>query len=127
MSPALAQALHVLRQKAGLTQPELARRVGIDPSYISRVESGHRDIMSDKLERWIEVCGGQIELVSGDERTPIQPPSQQERPVIPVPLLPDDLALVLRFAQVLGQVPEDAKLSAVFFLEGLLARIERDG
>jgi transcriptional regulator with XRE-family HTH domain len=36
--------LRVARKIAGLTQHELADRVGVDHSYISLIESGKRDI-----------------------------------------------------------------------------------
>ena len=37
---ALGRALRGLRQRAGITQEEIGARVGIDPTYISRVEGG---------------------------------------------------------------------------------------
>lgn len=38
----LGQAIRHYRKQAGLTQAELAHRVGIDRSYLSRLERGHQ-------------------------------------------------------------------------------------
>jgi len=39
---AFGRALRDLRVRAGLTQEELASRVGIGVAYVSRLENGHR-------------------------------------------------------------------------------------
>jgi transcriptional regulator with XRE-family HTH domain len=39
---AFGRALRELRSRAGLTQEELAARVGIGVAYVSRLENGHR-------------------------------------------------------------------------------------
>jgi transcriptional regulator with XRE-family HTH domain len=41
---ALGRALHEMRNRAGLTQKELAARSGTDDTYISRVEHGRIDV-----------------------------------------------------------------------------------
>ena len=51
----LAKIYYVLRCKAGLTQEELALRVGTKKSYISRIENGKSDIMLNTLFR---ICSG---------------------------------------------------------------------
>lgn len=38
------------RVKAGLTQVDLARRLGVTPSYISRIESGDRGVSLHGLD-----------------------------------------------------------------------------
>jgi transcriptional regulator with XRE-family HTH domain len=50
---ALGQALRGLRQHAGITQEELGARVGIDPTYISRVESGRINLRWGTLQRFL--------------------------------------------------------------------------
>lgn len=41
---ALGRALRKLRQRAGITQLELATRASTDDTYISQVEKGHVDV-----------------------------------------------------------------------------------
>jgi UDP-N-acetylglucosamine 1-carboxyvinyltransferase len=36
--------LRDLREKSGLTQADAAREAGIDPSFVSLIESGRRDV-----------------------------------------------------------------------------------
>jgi transcriptional regulator with XRE-family HTH domain len=60
----LGEVVKALRAEAGLTQEGLAARAGIDPTYISRIERGERNLtwtalarISDGLEvpRWVLV------------------------------------------------------------------------
>jgi transcriptional regulator with XRE-family HTH domain len=48
---ALGRALRELRDKAGLTQKELAERSGTDDTYVSRVEHGRIDVGWSTLQR----------------------------------------------------------------------------
>jgi DNA-binding XRE family transcriptional regulator len=50
---ALGRALRGLRQQAGITQEELGARVGIDPTYISRVEGGRINLRWGTLQRFL--------------------------------------------------------------------------
>jgi len=50
---ALGRALRGLRQRAGITQEELGARVGIDPTYISRVEGGRINLRWGTLQRFL--------------------------------------------------------------------------
>ena len=45
----LGRALAALRAKSGLTQEQLAARLGVDPTYVSQVERGRRGV------RWYTV------------------------------------------------------------------------
>lgn len=45
------------RQEAGLTQAELAKRVGLQQSSISRIENGKRPLTVDQLWRMAQVLG----------------------------------------------------------------------
>lgn len=49
-------------QKAKVTQAELARRIGSNRSYISRVESGQTDLRTSTLYRIMNALGCQIEF-----------------------------------------------------------------
>jgi transcriptional regulator with XRE-family HTH domain len=48
---ALGGALRELRNRAGLTQKELGVRAGADDTYLSQVETGHRDIRWSTVTR----------------------------------------------------------------------------
>ena len=50
------------RLRAGLTQEQLADRVGTKKSFISRVERGHADIQLSTLVRLFRGLGRQISL-----------------------------------------------------------------
>jgi transcriptional regulator with XRE-family HTH domain len=59
---ALGRALRALRQKAGITQEDLGARVGIDPTYISRVEGGRINLRWATLQRFLRA----LEASMGD-------------------------------------------------------------
>ncbi len=48
------------RLKAGLTQEELAERIGTQKSFISRVERGHTDIQLSTLVKLFRGLGRQV-------------------------------------------------------------------
>jgi transcriptional regulator with XRE-family HTH domain len=52
-SEALARAVVSLRQRAGMTQRQLAKAVGREQSFIGRIETGQRRI---DLVEWIIIC-----------------------------------------------------------------------
>jgi transcriptional regulator with XRE-family HTH domain len=45
----LNRLIRTARKKRELTLTELAKRVGVSLSYLSRVESGHHKVLSEKL------------------------------------------------------------------------------
>jgi transcriptional regulator with XRE-family HTH domain len=47
----LGRALRELRTQTGITQKELATRASADDTYISQVETGHRDIRWSTITR----------------------------------------------------------------------------
>jgi Zn-dependent peptidase ImmA (M78 family)/DNA-binding XRE family transcriptional regulator len=49
--------VELARVAAGLTQGDLARRLGKTQPFISQVERGERDIPTELLPRWSEACG----------------------------------------------------------------------
>jgi transcriptional regulator with XRE-family HTH domain len=65
----LAGRLRALREAGGLTQSELAERLGIPSSAVSMIESGRRDIRVSTLERYLDALGAAIEFVPGDRVT----------------------------------------------------------
>lgn len=58
----LAECLREERKKAGLTQEELAERIGTKKSYISKVENGHTDVQLSTLFRIFEGLGKRVSL-----------------------------------------------------------------
>ena len=58
----IGELLKEERLKAGLTQEQLADRIGTKKSYISRVENGRADIQLSTLYRMFQGLGRQIRL-----------------------------------------------------------------
>ena len=50
------------RRKAGLTQEQLANKIGTKKSFISRVERGHADIQLSTLVKLFRGLGRQISI-----------------------------------------------------------------
>lgn len=69
-----AYRLRELREQQGLTQAELAERIGVGQRQVSKIERG--DLENAKvgtIRRYLEAVGGglAIEYVSGDERVQV--------------------------------------------------------
>ena len=58
----LAETLKAERIKAGLTQEQLADRIGTKKTYISRLENGKSDIQLSTLFRIFEGLGRKVSL-----------------------------------------------------------------
>lgn len=58
----LAETLKQHRKEAGLTQEQLAERIGTKKSYISKIENGHTDIQLSTLFRIFAGLGKHISL-----------------------------------------------------------------
>ena len=58
----LAERLKEERLKAGLTQAQLAERIGTKKTYISRIENGKADVQLSTLYRIFAGLGKQIRL-----------------------------------------------------------------
>ena len=58
----LGERLKEERQKAGLTQEQLADKIGTKKSYISRVENGHIDIQVSTLLKIFQGLGRRVSL-----------------------------------------------------------------
>jgi transcriptional regulator with XRE-family HTH domain len=63
----IAELLRTSRERHGLTQARLARRIGSDRAYISRVESGEVSPTMDWAQRALAAMGE--ELVVGVRRS----------------------------------------------------------
>lgn len=58
----LAECLKEQRRLAGLTQEQLAAKIGTKKSYISKIENGHTDIQLSTLFRIFEGLGKRVTL-----------------------------------------------------------------
>lgn len=56
----LGERLREVRLKAGLTQQQLAEKIGTKKSYISRVENGHADIQLSTLFKIFQGLGHKV-------------------------------------------------------------------
>ena len=56
----LAECLKDERKKAGLTQEQLAERIGTKKSYISKLENGHADVQLSTLFRIFNGLGKRV-------------------------------------------------------------------
>jgi transcriptional regulator with XRE-family HTH domain len=70
------EKLSVIRKKAGLTQTDLAKKVGITPSHYSNIESGRRGFSAETLSAILQVLGikiGDIWDTRDSEDIPVLP------------------------------------------------------
>ena len=58
----LGERLKEERKKAGLTQEQLAAKIGTKKTYISRVENGHADIQMSTLFKIFNGLGRKVSL-----------------------------------------------------------------
>jgi transcriptional regulator with XRE-family HTH domain len=56
----LGRALQVLRERAGLTQDELAVRLDIHSTYVSQVERGRRGVRWHTALRFLDALGADL-------------------------------------------------------------------
>ncbi len=55
--------LHEARLEKGLTQEELAEKVGTTKSYISKIENNAKEVRISTLQRIVEIgLGGQVQV-----------------------------------------------------------------
>ena len=61
---AVGRALRELRKRAGLTQEQVAERMGTSSTYLSRLEAGQRDIRLSTLLRLLAALGADLRQLS---------------------------------------------------------------
>lgn len=68
----LAAGLTALREQAGLSQRELAKRIGVSQPRIAAIERA-RNVTIDVLEQYVDAVGGQLEIrvVKGNKTIPL--------------------------------------------------------
>lgn len=71
MKIALAERLRSVRQDKGVTQAELARRIGSSQSRVAKIEAGDRSVSMDLLVRTLLAAGAErsdVALAVGERR-----------------------------------------------------------
>ena len=56
----LVIALYEARRAAGLTQKELAERLGTNQTYVAALEKGRKNITFSTLARYARACGKRV-------------------------------------------------------------------
>ena len=86
----LAAGLAALREKAGISQRELAERIGVSQPRIAAIESS-RNVTLDVLEQYVNALGARLEVsvVQGRRRTSLlssrTPDTKPAEPAHPSP------------------------------------------
>lgn len=72
----VATQLHDARRRAGLTQAELASRVGTSQATLSAYENGHKQPSVETLGRLLAATGSRLVVEPG--RQPVRQPSRSQ-------------------------------------------------
>jgi transcriptional regulator with XRE-family HTH domain len=75
----LVRELTAQRQSAGLSQTEVAARMGTSQSAVARLESGDADARASTLERYAAAVGGHISWQLRAEAPPAAPGQPADR------------------------------------------------
>ena len=59
----LVEALYKARLEAGLTQKEIAEKLGTNQSYIAALERGRKNITFSTLAKYAAACGKKVALL----------------------------------------------------------------
>ncbi|OAV61798.1 helix-turn-helix domain-containing protein [Enteractinococcus helveticum] len=57
----LMKDLVAFRKKRNIAQATVAERMGIDPSGVSKIEAGHRDLLQSTIQRYALAIGAVID------------------------------------------------------------------
>jgi transcriptional regulator with XRE-family HTH domain len=68
----LAAGLTALREQAGLSQRELAKRIGVSQPRVAAIEQS-RNVTIDVLEQYVDAVGGKLEVtvIKGNRKLPL--------------------------------------------------------
>ena len=84
-SQLLAQRLKALRERAGLSQEELARRTRLSRPAISQIENGERKVAADELPALGDALGVTLNVLMGVESEPEVVLARDAAPARPEP------------------------------------------
>ena len=59
----LVESMYKARHEAGLTQKQLAERIGVNQTYIAAVEKGRKNITFSTLAKYAAACGKKVALL----------------------------------------------------------------
>lgn len=96
------RTLRELRQRAGLTQMQLAELLGVAQATISHVERGGTTT-TDVLLRWVEACGASLTVLQDGDTVE----------AIAAGLDADDRAYLRQVAEALPRIPHGVAKAAV--------------
>ena len=65
-STILGRSLRALRIRAGLTQAQVAAKAGVDGPYLSRVESGERDLRWSTVLKLLNAIGADLHQLADE-------------------------------------------------------------
>lgn len=65
MNVVLGHTIEQLRESAGLSQRKLAKKLGVSPSYLSRLERGERDPSMSFLRKLARATSAPVALLVG--------------------------------------------------------------
>ncbi|MCO5092189.1 helix-turn-helix transcriptional regulator [Bosea sp. (in: a-proteobacteria)] len=71
-------AIQALREARGLTQEQLAERVGLSISYVSRLEKGRRNLSVKHIDRFAAALGVPRERLLTKEDVPLTEEDQED-------------------------------------------------
>ena len=58
----LVMALHKARKEAGLTQKQVAKRMGTSQTYIAAIERGRKNVSFSTIARFARACGKRVAI-----------------------------------------------------------------
>lgn len=94
----LGERLRALRVASGLTQEQLAQAIGLQQPQVSAIEVGRRETTTAVLQRWVEVCGGELHL-RATKQSSTSALIDATLNVVDPGLAPEAMALVRAWAQ----------------------------
>jgi DNA-binding XRE family transcriptional regulator len=80
---AVSRAVRRLREDRGLTQQQLAERLGSSQSRVAKIEAGAADVSLDLLFRSLFALGGRLADVTTPPARPGRPTRRRTRPRVP--------------------------------------------
>ena len=64
---AVYEKLRSMREEAGLRQGQIAEYLGVTQTFISKVETGERNLTVDQLEKLVNLYGYSLDIFAGAE------------------------------------------------------------